>query len=63
MLSAINLNKFHYNINSISKNRYVEIKAVGEVEEENTHGQIHLEKLENLITVDYKTTGEMTCLE
>ena len=30
--------------------------------EENTHRQTDVKKLENLITVDYKTTREMTCL-
>lgn len=53
MLSSINLNEFHHDINLSLVNRYVVIKVIGEVVDENTHGQTDLKKLENLITIDY----------
>ena len=31
--------------------------------EKKAHGQTDLKKVENLITVDYETTGEITCLK
>ena len=43
--------------------RDIKVEVVEEVEEENPGGQTYLNKLENLIQADCKTTWEIPCLE